>query len=148
VGDAMASIVEKRFGRHCWPGTIKTLEGTITFVASVMVAAGGVFVGMWLMSFMFGDASRLSSSAAMASPLSPGMMGTKKNPSMPLPSSLPPASLLSFSTWSDWSAVIWSVWGLVWYGLAVSVAAMLEAVSEQIDNLVIPVLMLAMVWLI
>ncbi|KAF9365751.1 hypothetical protein BGX34_008484 [Mortierella sp. NVP85] len=54
VGDAMASIVGKRFGRHRWPGTIKTIEGTLAFVVSVMVAAGTIFVGMWLMSLVFG----------------------------------------------------------------------------------------------
>ncbi|KAF8932389.1 hypothetical protein EDD21DRAFT_340309 [Dissophora ornata] len=143
VGDAMASIVGKRFGRYRWPGTIKTVEGTIAFVVSVMMAAGAVFVGMWLMSFVFGDSGRISSSASMASS-SPSLTAGPKA----LSSSMPPASLLSFSTWNDWSAVTWSVWGVIRYGMAVSVAAMLEAVSEQNDNLVIPVVMLAMVWLI
>ncbi|KAG0037037.1 hypothetical protein BGZ82_003249, partial [Podila clonocystis] len=57
VGDAMASIVGKRYGRHRWPGTIKTVEGTVAFVASVMTAAGAIFVGMWLMSFVFGSST-------------------------------------------------------------------------------------------
>ncbi|KAG0248082.1 hypothetical protein BG011_000548 [Mortierella polycephala] len=135
VGDAMASIVGKRFGRHRWAGTVKTVEGTVAFVASVMVAAGLVFVGMWLMSFVFGDSPVASSSSLSATTL---MEYVKKRP----------ASLLSFSTWNDWSQVTWSVWGVIRYGMAVSVAAMLEAVSEQNDNLVIPVVMLSMVWLI
>ncbi|KAG0050732.1 hypothetical protein BGZ83_004479 [Gryganskiella cystojenkinii] len=217
VGDAMASIIGKRFGRRRWPGTIKTVEGTIAFVVSVMFAAGTIFIGMWVMSFIFG--SGLTSTTASSSTLSsvmpmtgdivgasatsggspslaasllnsplatslspfsapsatgpgsnkmpastPGfgaarsgvvVMDTTKTsglpPSFPAvasPSSLRPASLLSFSTWEDWSAVTWSLWGVLRYGLAVSVAAMLEAVSEQNDNLVIPVVMLAMVWLI
>ncbi|KAF9133942.1 hypothetical protein BGW39_008575 [Mortierella sp. 14UC] len=163
VGDAMASIVGKRFGRHRWPGTIKTVEGTIAFVGSVMVAAGLIFVGMWMMSFVFGDsASSLLHKATLAAQFGSGNNrsgssgslllggggGTKTSPPRAMPSSLPPAALLSFSTWNDWSAVSWTVWGVVRYGIAVSVAAMLEAVSEQNDNLVIPVLMLAMVWLI
>lgn len=220
VGDAMASIVGKRFGRHRWPGTIKTVEGTIAFVVSVMFAAGTVFIGMWVMSFIFGSglvsssispstlstmqatggggavastggaigssslaASLLNSPLATSlSPFSapsatgsssfmadkmpastPGVLRhgsrsimdstrtTSSPPSFPAvasPSSMRPASLLSFSTWEDWSAVTWSLWGVLRYGLAVSVAAMLEAVSEQNDNLVIPVVMLAMVWLI
>ncbi|KAF9955078.1 hypothetical protein BGZ72_004033 [Mortierella alpina] len=145
VGDAMASIVGKRFGRHRWPGTIKTVEGTVAFVASVMMAAGAIFVGMWLMSFVFGDSSPSfmysSSSRALAA-------ATATMPPQSAPLTFPPASLLSFSTWNDWSSVTWSVWGVVRYGVAVSVAAMLEAVSEQNDNLVIPVVMLSMVWLI
>ncbi|KAF9148940.1 hypothetical protein BG015_009294 [Linnemannia schmuckeri] len=156
VGDAMASIVGKRFGRHRWPGTIKTVEGTVAFVGSVMVAAGTIFVGMWLMSFVFGDSAsslllqKASSLTAGSSggASGPSEGGTKTSPPRALPSSLPPAALLSFSTWNDWSAVSWTLWGVIRYGIAVSVAAMLEAVSEQNDNLVIPVLMLAMVWLI
>lgn len=137
VGDAMASIVGKRFGRHRWPGTVKTVEGTIAFVVSVMFAAGTIFVGMWLMSLVFGDHSGSHRSAEAFPP-------QEHSPLSPIR----PASLLSFSTWDDWSAVTWSGWGVVRYGTAVSVAAMLEAVSEQNDNLVIPVVMLSMVWLI
>jgi len=139
VGDAMASIVGKRFGRHRWPGTIKTIEGTLAFVVSVMVAAGTIFVGMWLMSLVFGDHSIGHQSAEsfppQAQPLSPSM-------------SERPASLLSLSTWADWSVVSWSVWGIARYGVAVSIAAMLEAVSEQNDNLMIPIVLLSMVWLV
>ncbi|KAF9309475.1 hypothetical protein BG003_009709 [Podila horticola] len=156
VGDAMASIVGKRFGRHRWPGTIKTVEGTVAFVASVMTVAGAIFVGMWLMSFVFGS-STSSSSVFMSEPPTQektpyGLGGystaSPTSPPAATPSSVRPAALLSFSTWEDWSAVSWTVFGVVRYGLAVSIAAMLEAVSEQNDNLVIPVLMLAMVWLI
>jgi dolichol kinase len=150
VGDAMASIVGKRFGRHRWPGTIKTVEGTIAFVLSVMIAAGTVFVGMWIMSFAFGNSSstefaqtrHVSSSSSVATSSSPFI------PAAGSSSVVRPASLSSLSTWEDWSAVSWSVWGVVRYAAAVSIAAMLEAVSEQNDNLVIPVVMLSMVWLV
>ncbi|KAF9217667.1 hypothetical protein BGZ59_001597 [Podila verticillata] len=157
VGDAMASIVGKRFGRHRWPGTIKTVEGTMAFVGSVMAAAGAIFVGMWLMSFVFGSSASTSSvfmnnelPTQEKTPFGLGGYSTASPTSPPaaIPSSVRPAALLSFSTWEDWSAVSWTVFGVVRYGLAVSIAAMLEAVSEQNDNLVIPVLMLAMVWLI
>ncbi|KAI9208964.1 uncharacterized protein BJ171DRAFT_487981 [Polychytrium aggregatum] len=37
VGDSMASIVGKRFGRHRWPGTKKTMEGTAAYIVSVLV---------------------------------------------------------------------------------------------------------------
>ncbi|KAF9172462.1 hypothetical protein BGX21_005332 [Mortierella sp. AD011] len=150
VGDAMASIIGKRFGKHRWPGTIKTVEGTIAFVVSVMIAAGAVFVGMWLMSFVFGGYSIARSVAAAGSSLSSsmGLGATKAFSPQAQTHSLPPASLLSLSTWSDWSSVTWSVWGVIRYGMAISVSAMLEAVSEQNDNLVIPVVMLSMVWLI
>lgn len=157
VGDAMASIVGKRFGRHRWPGTIKTVEGTMAFVGSVMAAAGAIFVGMWLMSFVFGSSASTSSvfmnnelPTQEKTPYGLGGYSTASPTSPPaaIPSSVRPAALLSFSTWEDWSAVSWTVFGVARYGLAVSVAAMLEAVSEQNDNLVIPVLMLSMVWLI
>ena len=40
VGDALASIVGKRIGRHRWSaGSSKTIEGSIAFAASVIVCA-------------------------------------------------------------------------------------------------------------
>jgi dolichol kinase len=41
VGDAAASIIGVNFGRHRWPGTKKTLEGTF-----------GALVGTWLCLFL------------------------------------------------------------------------------------------------
>lgn len=35
MGDAMASIVGKRLGKHNWPGSKKTVEGSIAFVLAV-----------------------------------------------------------------------------------------------------------------
>ena len=40
VGDALASIVGKRFGRHRWTATTpKTIEGSLTFAVSVAACA-------------------------------------------------------------------------------------------------------------
>ncbi|KAH8928340.1 hypothetical protein BT69DRAFT_1277161 [Atractiella rhizophila] len=39
VGDALASIVGRKIGRLRWPGTSKTVEGTIAFVLSVHFVA-------------------------------------------------------------------------------------------------------------
>ncbi|KAI8076897.1 uncharacterized protein BX664DRAFT_344201 [Halteromyces radiatus] len=38
-GDALASIVGKRFGRFQWPGTKKTVEGTLAFIVTVYLSA-------------------------------------------------------------------------------------------------------------
>ncbi|KAJ3160832.1 hypothetical protein HDU86_008192 [Geranomyces michiganensis] len=38
IGDTLASICGKRFGRTKWPGTLKSLEGTTAFVVSVLLA--------------------------------------------------------------------------------------------------------------
>ncbi|KAI0225271.1 dolichol kinase [Massospora cicadina] len=38
IGDAMASVVGKRFGRTRWPGSSKTVQGTTGFVLSLSVA--------------------------------------------------------------------------------------------------------------
>ncbi|KAI9492568.1 hypothetical protein BDB00DRAFT_827981 [Zychaea mexicana] len=38
-GDAAASLVGKKFGRYRWPGTKKTIEGTIAFVIAVYVSS-------------------------------------------------------------------------------------------------------------
>nr|GAT60997.1 dolichol kinase [Mycena chlorophos] len=53
IGDALASIVGKRHGRHVWsPSTTKTLEGSAAFSASVVVSA-------WLLR-LFGLAEQFS----------------------------------------------------------------------------------------
>ncbi|KAI8981823.1 hypothetical protein BDF20DRAFT_912064 [Mycotypha africana] len=38
-GDAAASIVGKKFGRYHWPGTKKTVEGTLAFIVTVLLSA-------------------------------------------------------------------------------------------------------------
>ncbi|KAF7317040.1 Dolichol kinase [Mycena chlorophos] len=53
IGDALASIVGKRHGRHVWsPSTTKTLEGSAAFSASVVASA-------WLLR-LFGLAEQFS----------------------------------------------------------------------------------------
>lgn len=39
VGDSLASIVGYRWGRHQWPGTSKTLEGTFAFILSTSICS-------------------------------------------------------------------------------------------------------------
>jgi dolichol kinase len=39
IGDALASIVGRKYGRHCWPGSSKTAEGTLAFFTSVVLSA-------------------------------------------------------------------------------------------------------------
>ncbi|TPX55838.1 hypothetical protein PhCBS80983_g04979 [Powellomyces hirtus] len=40
IGDTMASICGKRFGRIKWPGSLKSVEGTVAFVTSVIFICG------------------------------------------------------------------------------------------------------------
>lgn len=39
VGDALASVVGRRYGRICWPLSSKTLEGSIAFMTSIFGSA-------------------------------------------------------------------------------------------------------------
>lgn len=48
MGDAMASIVGKRLGRHNWPGSKKTVEGSLAFVGAVML---GLSIYKYLQSY-------------------------------------------------------------------------------------------------
>ncbi|KAK9763867.1 dolichol kinase [Basidiobolus ranarum] len=89
LGDAMASIVGKRFGKTRWPGTSKTIEGTVAFILSMM--AGSFVVGL------------LSESAALSQ---------------------------------------WELWR---YFTVVCVTGLLEAVSLQNDNLIIPLYTFALI---
>ncbi|CAO3589743.1 unnamed protein product [Absidia cylindrospora] len=38
-GDALASLIGKRYGRFRWPGTKKTVEGTLAFIVTVYLSA-------------------------------------------------------------------------------------------------------------
>ncbi|KAF9162817.1 hypothetical protein DFQ26_003219 [Actinomortierella ambigua] len=134
-GDAMASIVGRRWGRHRWPGTVKTVEGTAAFVASILLAAGVIQVLLWLF--------------VQDQTLSPVLDGLIR---MQIPPGL--AAVMAESESHGMvlrvlgTMVLGAIGAIARYGLAVSGAAMLEAVSEQNDNLVIPVAMLAVVWLL
>ncbi|CBQ69732.1 conserved hypothetical protein [Sporisorium reilianum SRZ2] len=39
IGDSLASVVGRRYGRLYWPGSSKTVEGTAAFVTSIMASA-------------------------------------------------------------------------------------------------------------
>lgn len=39
VGDALASVVGRRYGRVYWPGSCKTVEGSLAFFASITFSA-------------------------------------------------------------------------------------------------------------
>lgn len=50
-GDTAASIVGKRYGRWHWPGSKKTVEGTMAFVvtmyaSAVLIMYGSAFLGI------------------------------------------------------------------------------------------------------
>lgn len=40
IGDSLASIVGKKIGKYRWPGSPKTIEGTVAFVISTFLACG------------------------------------------------------------------------------------------------------------
>ncbi|CAG8551253.1 5604_t:CDS:2, partial [Dentiscutata heterogama] len=87
LGDAMASIIGKRYGRRRWPGTSKTIEGSIAFIIFHLLGAFAV-TRLWPRNNLL-----------------PGI--------------------------EEW----------LYYTLAVSITAFLEAVSYQNDNLMIPLFM-------
>ncbi|KAI8873778.1 hypothetical protein GQ42DRAFT_14330 [Ramicandelaber brevisporus] len=96
LGDSLASVCGKRFGRHRWPGTKKSIEGTAAFIVGSLLAISCI--------------TRLASSS-------------------------------SFS--SVESAVSWSQWVFVLVPSVVFVA-LLEALSYQCDNIVLPVTLYAL----
>lgn len=62
VGDALASVVGKRLGRHRWSaGSLKTVEGSVAFVLSVVSCA-------WLLR-AFGLVEEFSVSVVTSLPL-------------------------------------------------------------------------------
>jgi len=50
VGDSMASIIGKRYGKNRWPGTRKTFEGTSAAVVSTIIAGVLIFIVLHPMS--------------------------------------------------------------------------------------------------
>ncbi|GAA5821323.1 hypothetical protein JCM10212_006779 [Sporobolomyces blumeae] len=54
IGDSLASIIGKLFGRTRWPGTSKTVEGTAAFIVSIMVSAWVLRVVHLVPSFSLG----------------------------------------------------------------------------------------------
>lgn len=48
VGDTLASVVGRRIGRHKWPGSKKSVEGSGAFVLSVLLAARALQAVGWV----------------------------------------------------------------------------------------------------
>lgn len=55
VGDALASIVGRRYGRMYWPGSSKTVEGSVAFVSSVLGSTIALRVLGWVQPFSVSD---------------------------------------------------------------------------------------------
>ena len=52
VGDALASVVGRRYGRVYWPGgSSKTVEGSVAFVVSIMASAWVLRLVGWCEEF-------------------------------------------------------------------------------------------------
>ncbi|MFO7314276.1 diacylglycerol/polyprenol kinase family protein [Rhodothermus marinus] len=47
VGDAAAALVGRRFGRHRWPGSRRTVEGSLAFFGAALLTAFFFPVPMW-----------------------------------------------------------------------------------------------------
>ncbi|RCI06311.1 hypothetical protein CU098_011430 [Rhizopus stolonifer] len=60
-GDAAASIIGKRFGRYYWPGTKKTVEGTMAFIVAVWLSSWIIVYSAALLGI--DDAARFVASA-------------------------------------------------------------------------------------
>jgi dolichol kinase len=60
-GDAAASLIGKRFGQYRWPGTKKTVEGTLAFIVAVFSSS---FVIVYCSALVgIDDATRFVASA-------------------------------------------------------------------------------------
>lgn len=93
IGDTMASVFGVLFGRHTWPQTKKTYEGTVAGILSLLAVA--VLLAQWA------------------------------------------PDVLQYSGW-QW----------VFYAMAATTTGLLEALTKQNDNLVVPVFLFALVSLI
>lgn len=60
-GDAAASLIGKRYGRWHWPGTKKTVEGTIAFIIAVFLSSSMIVYSAALIGV--DDATRFAASA-------------------------------------------------------------------------------------
>lgn len=60
-GDAAASLIGKKFGRYYWPGTKKTVEGTLAFIVAVFMSSAMIVYSSALIGV--DDASRFVASA-------------------------------------------------------------------------------------
>jgi dolichol kinase len=52
IGDALASIIGRRIGQLRWsPASGKTVEGSVAFLASVLVSSGMLWSFGWIKDF-------------------------------------------------------------------------------------------------
>ncbi|CAI2175947.1 4100_t:CDS:10 [Funneliformis geosporum] len=56
LGDSMASIIGRKYGRHRWPGAFKTIEGSIAFVVFIMI--GAVILNLTASSNIWADSAQ------------------------------------------------------------------------------------------
>jgi len=97
VGDALASVVGRRYGRMYWPASSKTVEGSAAFVSSIFISAWMLRLVGWVGEFSVSAADTRPHAIADAYPQS------------------------------------------MRFGAALVLLGVLEGVSEQNDNLVLPV---------
>jgi dolichol kinase len=97
VGDALASVVGRRYGRMYWPASSKTVEGSAAFVSSIFVSAWMLRLVGWVGEFSVSAADARPHAITHARPQS------------------------------------------MRFGAALVLLGVLEGVSEQNDNLVLPV---------
>lgn len=120
-GDAAASLVGKRFGRCHWPGTKKTVEGTLAFIIAVCISSSMIIYGSALIGV--DDASRYVASANRLEWSKYSFVVTLTGNIYLGHLHFVPLSLNSFHF----------------------IVALLEAFSTQNDNIIIPLYMYALV---
>lgn len=64
VGDAAAAVIGLRFGRHHWPGSHRTIEGSLAFFGAALITAS-----FFPIPFMHGLAAALLATALEVLPL-------------------------------------------------------------------------------
>lgn len=118
-GDAAASLVGKKIGQYKWPGTKKTIEGTLAFIVAVFLSS---FVIVYCSALVgIDDATRFVASAGRGEWLNYAIVITL--------------------TGNNHSFFFFSCW------LILLSLALLEAFSTQNDNIIIPLYMYSLVTL-
>lgn len=109
IGDALASVIGRRYGRLHWPRSSKTIEGSAAFMSSVIFAAWLLRLAGWCENF---NVSGESSCGRLATTLA--------------------VTDLPFATTRPRSQ-LWRYSGVV------CALCFMEGVSEQNDNLILPI---------